>query len=194
MASASASPTGRGLFPRSRVWFMASFARRGSKSRGMPIAPRVCGSPLASTSRPARRRRRPPAPGPAASEIGERRGRQFGIGPGRDDGVEAQDVRQHQGVREAMRNVEMPAERVGQRMHGRDGRIGEGLSRQHRPEQHVGTRLPVSSRRCTAAQDRAAHQASAPASPACARPDCCWPTPRHRPRWHAPWRRCPWPP
>ena len=37
----------------------------------------------------------------------------------------------------------MAAERIGQRVHGGDGGIGEGLAGQHRAEQHRAPRLAV---------------------------------------------------
>ena len=71
--------------------------------------------------------------------------------------VEAQHMRQDERVRETMRNVEMTAERVGERMDGGDGRIGEGLAGEHGAEQHFAPRLDVATV-AHGSEQRAAHQ------------------------------------
>ena len=52
-------------------------------------------------------------------------------------------VPQHQRVRHAMRQMMQAAERVGEGVHARDRRVGEGEARQMRPEQHRLARLQV---------------------------------------------------
>ncbi|EGF30651.1 hypothetical protein IMCC9480_1067 [Oxalobacteraceae bacterium IMCC9480] len=57
--------------------------------------------------------------------------------------IEAQHMRQHQCIRQAMRHMEMPSERVSQCMHRRHRRIRKSLPRQRRTEQHRFTRNAV---------------------------------------------------
>ena len=52
-------------------------------------------------------------------------------------------MRQHERVGEPVRNMEMTAERIGERVHGGDRGIGERLSRQHRAQQHRRARLDI---------------------------------------------------
>ena len=76
-------------------------------------------------------------------------------------GIMLQHVPQHQRIADAVRQMVKAAERVGERMHPGDRRVGERQAGEMRAEQHRRSRIDVRAARCRRSADCAVSSRSA---------------------------------